>query len=337
LVMAAVALVAADGACSCERTQATLVALEGRFARLEKKYEALEQILAATDGRASNGQPGASSSEQTHKGRNDVVTVDSGGGARQGRRMTSVPTMLAATSQRSIHEFPAGHNCPNVGGGNGFVTLLPHTDSGASFDPTAQWSSADAEVSLSSVNDDWTTNLIDRFPAPLKIVHDLSCASPPTVELQLDTRVSGSLSVNGHAVAAGPRVVNSTVPALPATYPLTSTVTDAPGLLQTLELSAERTVLVHFQMSFELERSSGDYLYLSGSLWIDNDEKTISRSTTGVRANTNVAGFFGTCSGLWFGTLSAGSHQIKVRYRSGHAITFADNIQGTHGLQVLLL
>ena len=53
-----------------------------------------------------------------------------------------------------------------------------------------------SDLSLASVNSDWSTNEIARVPAPLKLVHDASCSSTPTLELQLNTTVE-SLTVTG--------------------------------------------------------------------------------------------------------------------------------------------
>ena len=48
------------------------------------------------------------------------------------------------------------------------------------------------DVSLVSVSGYWQPNVIQRFPAPFKLVHDGACASPPTLELQLNATFAGS-------------------------------------------------------------------------------------------------------------------------------------------------
>jgi len=115
------------------------------------------------------------------------ATVD-----ESGRRLTSSSTFIAVTSPQ-IHEFPSGHSCSNTGFVESHPTLLGIDSSGPSLRGRKNLASAD--VSLASVDaKDFTISEIQRIAAPLKVVHDASCSSAPTLALQLDTTVS-SLTV----------------------------------------------------------------------------------------------------------------------------------------------
>jgi hypothetical protein len=122
----------------------------------------------------------------------------------EGRKLTAggAPSTFLVLPGLQTHEFPNGHTCANIDAyGNGFRQVLPVDNDGAdSWAPSL--STTSAEVSLVSVGSDWSTNRIQRMSNAFKIVHDASCTSPPSLALQLDTSVSGSLTLNGQAVNA---------------------------------------------------------------------------------------------------------------------------------------
>jgi len=110
-----------------------------------------------------------------------------------------------------------------------------------------------------------------------------------------------------------------------------------PDLNHDLKLDSERTVLVHYQVSYEDPHVCTSYCYLTTVLVVDGVEQAVTRSTTGSHAYSGLNGLFGTTSGTWMGSLDAGSHKFEVHYRAGRPINLVDNFQGTRNIQVLVL
>jgi len=130
--------------------------------------------------------------------RNVHMDVGSDGAmAGRGRRLQSQGS-TQVSMDGIIHEFPSGHGCSNI---NGYMRVLPEISTGLSFAPSPS-SDLTGNLSLASVNNDWSTNVIATFPAPIKLVHEASCAGKPTIELQLDVSVAQSLTVAGIEVGA---------------------------------------------------------------------------------------------------------------------------------------
>ena len=176
---------------------ARLMALESKFEALQQKHDGLTQELAALL-RASVGL------KQEQESRPTAGSIDQGpievqrNGAAAGyeRRLQSGSpnTFLSVAKPRILHEFPNGHSCSNV---NGYVAQLPHTGSAVSWASSPQWTDDTAgQVSLASVNNDWSTNEIQRFTSPFIVQHDTTCAASPSLRLGLNTSVP-ALSVDG--------------------------------------------------------------------------------------------------------------------------------------------
>jgi len=120
-----------------------------------------------------------------------------------GRRLSVGDTHLAVLALQ-LHEFPDGHTCPNTGTNS--LRALPHTGSDVTYKPSPQWTaSTDNELSLGTINEDWSTSEIQRMPFPMKVVHEGNCTATPKLELQLSTTVLGSLTVDGYDVGAALR------------------------------------------------------------------------------------------------------------------------------------
>ena len=122
--------------------------------------------------------------------------VEANGGAR--RLSSGSSSYLSVDGDRSlVHAFPDSHSCPL--GSGAYKQVLPLTSSGAaSWDPSPF---ATDTVQLASVGDGWTVNEIASYPAPFKLFHDSSCAVPPTLEVQLNTTIDGTLTVTGALTA----------------------------------------------------------------------------------------------------------------------------------------
>jgi len=153
-----------------EKLQTGLGSLQADNTALRRRVDSLQELVAMLE----SG--------------NAVLGTD-----EPGRRLTSGPTYVAVNAKQ-IHEFPNGHSCSNTGFVESHPKLVAVGSSGPSLSagPTV----ASADVSMASVTaKDWTVNEIQRIAAPLKVVHDASCANPPTLDLPLSTTVSGSLTV----------------------------------------------------------------------------------------------------------------------------------------------
>ena len=200
---------AEDGGC-CGRAavleqqyQAHIAAMEQRheerLAALEAKYLArFEAIVRQYNQRGTAGEVADTRSvpmKSTHAVSPDGLTTRAGPHPRQ---LSNGDTHLAVPSMH-VHEFPSGHSCSNLitGTATGYRRLLPHTGSAPSFNPSPDWiASTTGEMSLASVNNNWTTNEIQRIPSPLKVVHDSSCSNTPKLEVQMETTVP-SLTATG--------------------------------------------------------------------------------------------------------------------------------------------
>lgn len=86
-----------------------------------------------------------------------------------------------------------------------------------------------------------------------------------------------------------------------------NTWADFPDLSRTFTLTSQTNVLVFYQIT--MDRGGTTNLHLVTRLIVDNSEQSISRSITGDT-------LYWSPSSIWMGTLSAGSHTIKVQYRT---------------------
>jgi len=134
----------------------------------------------------------------------DASAAD-GHSIQQGRRLTGSSTYLGVNALQ-IHEFPSGHTCANTG----FVESNPMLLGVDSSGPTLKGgiSLASADVSFASIGaKDYDASEVQRFPGPLKVVHDSSCSASPTLHFGLSavgtSLALDSLTVGGSAVSGG--------------------------------------------------------------------------------------------------------------------------------------
>lgn len=186
----------ADDGC-CTLYEAKLASLEQRFLVLEKQYE----LLVLHRSGDTTEQQQAKPPRQQPKS-NESIEVSNLGTTSYGRRLSSTSSSYLTTGSANyfMHEFPEGHSCPNYGSADTYRALLPATNDagGISWKPSGEYTSPN--VSLVSVSKGWSTSVIDAMPVPLKIVHDASCSSTPTLHLTLDAHFDiapSSIFING--------------------------------------------------------------------------------------------------------------------------------------------
>jgi len=79
--------------------------------------------------------------------------------------------------------------------------LVPKTRDTNTLSYTGYQNDASTDLSFITVTDTsaspWATTAVQTFPAPFKVVHTSNCLSAPSLELQLNTNIAGSLTVNG--------------------------------------------------------------------------------------------------------------------------------------------
>lgn len=163
------------------------------------------------------------------------AAVDAAGGVA-GRRLQSSSASYVAVEPWIMHAL--GPSCTTSTGASdsGMKRLVPRGASPGHPSPTTATDTLD----LVAVATDWTTATIQSMPAPFVIEHDDSCAFEPSLRIGLNTSFAGSLSVNGHPVAAGPRVTDDTY----ATGDLTLSAsgwTDLSGMTKSINLDGEAT------------------------------------------------------------------------------------------------
>jgi len=141
-------------------------------------------------------------SSGTLGGAGDNASADATSGTTSSRRLSGAgPTVLAHKSAYHFHEFPANHNCPNIGGSGTYRRELPlDANSAVTWRPSPLLS--DSTVALVSVGTDWAASQISSYPAPFKFVHDAACSAAPSMTLQLNTTIDGTLVVGGVDILA---------------------------------------------------------------------------------------------------------------------------------------
>ena len=262
-----------------------------------------------------------------------------------GRRLSGASTFVSVPA-RQVHEFVNGHSCPNVGG---YMQALPvKTSGGVSWSPSP--SDVTSEISLGAVSTGWSMLETSTLPSPLRLVHDEACALPPTLELRLNTSVHGSLTLNGHELAAGPRDTESYAASADSSNAVLSITQQDPttflavgGMTKTVYLDASRTVLAWYSFGWlstpgTSSTNNNDWAMMEAKLMLDGVAAAATGSRTGAVHNREVAG---TNVGLWMGTLTAGSHTFAVQVKPSNARTFdsrSDSIVGEErALHVLVL
>jgi hypothetical protein len=150
--------------------QSELLLRSAETRQLAARVQALEEranvasVMAETKPNASHDFAGVGADGKTSRV-NDQIP----------RRLSSTPSYLALTPIQ-VNEFSAGNQCPNLGS-SAFKQVLPVHGGSVTWDPSPIVDSD--ELELTSVNADWSTNQIQRIPAPYKVVHDASCSNPP--------------------------------------------------------------------------------------------------------------------------------------------------------------
>ncbi|MDC0525848.1 hypothetical protein OAO87_02520 [bacterium] len=186
-----------DPLCSCADMEARVQAqVEAGLAGVKQELATLAQRLAHVAG------------AQPTQATNTSVPVDATGSTVSRRNLAHGGAVHHVAVQAiQVHEFPDGGSCQ--AGSN--TLLLPKSRDTGTLSYTASVSDASADVSLITVTDvstsPWTTAPVQTMPAPLKIVHDVSCSAAPTLELPLHTivqtlTVSGTLTVGSTDVGA---------------------------------------------------------------------------------------------------------------------------------------
>ena len=183
------ALVDARLATAFKQRFAALEEEVGALRKLEGEVGALRKELAAL----KKNENGASKQEAPTASRGTSVDAASGnaqqhvpGDGDESRRLQYAPSYVSV-EMRILHEFADSHQCPNLGDAQQYRAALPIAGSTVSWDPSPTVTSD--ELSLVAVADDWQTAEIQRFKAPIKLVHDSGCVSPPTLELTLNVSV----------------------------------------------------------------------------------------------------------------------------------------------------
>jgi len=182
-----------------------MAAVEARAAATANENVVLRQKIDALMDRAPHAQAGRTATTEP-KENTAFTAVSSMGISSPDRRLSASQTEYIAVSTVHLHEFPSGHGCSNTG--EGYKALRPLDAQGAiKWGPSPTVPSSD--LILGKINTDWSANEIQTLPAPFKLVHGGGCVLPPTLELQLNTSVRGTLSVNGNPVSTAPRTYSS--------------------------------------------------------------------------------------------------------------------------------
>jgi len=307
--------------CSCER----VAALEAQTATLEAQVASLStqmQQVVATLKETSSGVP----EQVLHPAVN--VAPNGSTSSTAGRRLTtSTPLMALQSSRHVVHQL--GASCANA---QGYLELLPtKSDGTVAWDPSPI--DATTDLALVQVQSDWSTLDVHRFPAPFKMVHDASCSTTPTLELQLNTNVAGSLSVNGVGVG-GQGNVQKTAHVSDGSFTFfgSNTFTSL-GLTKSVVLTAQRTVLAHYKVT-GMTGATTDGSYIACHIKVDG---AIDTNTVCINGNIGQSGgtYFNT-DGLYMDTLTAGTHTIEAECRGPAGVTFTGNYM-SRSLQVLVL
>lgn len=248
---------------------------EAAMARLEQNHAALmTRVKALEQNQHGSEEPVTGASSTTVDPTVDASPAESPVQRRLTAQTSSTHVFLAHSDL--VHEFTPSSTC-NLGSSPGYKRHLPIDSTGsATFDPSTHVATSTPEFSLVNVGTGWATTEIARVPVPLKLVHDgPGCnANPPSLEIGLNTSVTGTLTVNGRAVPTVPDLSVSTFDAATTetAAALSGTVVDDhadfPGLTHTVTLSSERTAMVMYQVSYEANPagSFADYAYLVNSL-----------------------------------------------------------------------
>lgn len=322
-------------ACSCEQVaalEANLGKWTARVADLEEKLgKLLEAAASSTPAQeASSVSEGAKRSARPQAIRE--VRVGSEGLAlpEQRRLQSSAGATHLSLPSRHVHEFPSGHTCGDVAG---FMAMLPVKKADSA--PTWQTSPSDvtADASLVKVASDWSTTAISSLPVPIKVVHDASCSAAPSLQLQGNTDVAGTFTVNGDTLGSvHTHIYTGGASGLAASGCCTYLDT---GLTKTVTLTRNSTVLVSYQLGMRIDSSTHwNYVFTRLVLNSDGGSDTVLPEANGAGGTAGASTAITANTGIYFGTLPAGSHAFRVTYQteSGTSVGYYEQ-----SLQVLVL
>jgi hypothetical protein len=193
----------------CARVLSIESELYTRMGTLEEALQAKERemaLLRAEVSRVVRRMDMRSAAESTTPHKKEppptkvAITPDSASSAPDGGRRLSSAASYAAAPAWQVHEFPSGHQC----GTTSRMRLVPTTSSGVSFS-SAVVADSTTDLSLLSLGSGWAQTPIQSIPASLRIVHDVACASAPTMHFGMGavgtSLALDSLTVNGSAVS----------------------------------------------------------------------------------------------------------------------------------------
>lgn len=174
---------------------------------------------------------------------------------------------------------------------------------------------------------------------PLKVEYPANCATvEPTVHVQMNTVLDGSLTLGAGTVLNAPELVfrYDFPPALTVQQSHTfgagtqGVWADVPDLTHTPPLIKSKTLLlVHYKISFGISGATSG-TYLACRLMVDSVEQTAARAIG--------SGTFGSVSGTWIGEVVGPSTTkvVKVQCRSSVTINL-DSDYMTKTLQVAII
>jgi len=321
-------------------TQDELQRVEQRFEQaifaLQEENAKLRQLVSLHEERLNGKQ------ERRSMDANEVEqrAVSAVGMTESARRLTASPTYLAMPATQ-IHEFPDSHTCSNMGFSEAHPRLLSLDGSGPTVAPGT--TAASSDVSLASVTaKDGAISEVQRFAAPFKVVHDSGCSAAPTLHLPLNTVADGTLSVGSTPVAVpqwSARVASS-INSNPTT--VGNAMFDVPGLTKTITLTKTSVVLAKYQISAYMEEGA-IWNFIHTVMDVDSAQQTDTTCIQGMATNGGVRNYavLGTCDGLYIGSLAAGTHTFKVKWRSespvhAYSAGAANDYKFAH-MQVLVL
>ena len=179
----------------CAACAAQLASLEERLEqRWVERFEALSRELRAR-------LPKEDVPKEDDGEKRAGWSVGASGDLLPARRMSSASSSYIAVDHKLFHEFPSAHQCANTATTKAFRVALPVDSSGA-IDWAPSPTVSTATVSLSAVGGAWSSSSIQSFPAPFVVSHDSSCSADPTLNINLNTQISGTLTVGGTDLAA---------------------------------------------------------------------------------------------------------------------------------------
>ena len=178
LVVGLTALARADIASESPALAARVASLEGEVERLRGVETEMERLR-----------------NEMQELRSLLSSSTSGVAKDQGRRLTGAgggSSTHVSVPSRVVHEFASGHSCGSV---SGYMRSLPvKADGAVTYQPSPS-DVTDGEQ-LSKVASDWSTTSIVGHTAPLKLIHDASCAHEPVLRLGLNVSMP-TLNVDG--------------------------------------------------------------------------------------------------------------------------------------------